>query len=187
MDKKAIVITGPIGSGKSKVLSIINRLGYNTVDLDIVSGDILLSEKSEEFLSKNFPSALIDGRVSRENIAEIVFSDKSKLEILENYLHPKVLIKLNEIIKKNDDITFVEVSAPKNLHKDFQTLVIWASEDERVKRLIDRGMEINDIRNRIKSQPTDEWWQSIGTLIINNDLDQLEIDIKNYINGLINE
>ena len=187
MDKKAIVITGPIGSGKSKVLSIINRLGYNTVDLDVVSGDILLSEKSEEFLSKNFPSALINGRVSRENIAEIVFSDKSKLEILENYLHPKVLIKLNEIIKKNDDITFVEVSAPKNLHKDFQTVVIWASEDERVKRLIDRGMEINDIRNRIKSQPTDEWWQSIGTLIINNDLNQLEIDIKNYINGFINE
>ena len=187
MDKKAIVITGPIGSGKSKVLSIINRLGYNTVDLDVVSGDILLSEKSEEFLSKNFPSALINGRVSRENIAEIVFSDKSKLEILENYLHPKVLIKLNEIIKKNDDITFVEVSAPKNLHKDFQTVVIWASEDERVKRLIDRGMEINDIRNRIKSQPTEEWWQSIGTLIINNDLDQLEIDIKNYINGFINE
>ena len=187
MDKKAIVITGPIGSGKSKVLSIINRLGYNTVDLDVVSGDILLSEKSEEFLSKNFPSALINGRVSRENIAEIVFNDKSKLEILENYLHPKVLIKLNEIIKKNDDITFVEVSAPKNLHKDFQTVVIWASQDERVKRLIDRGMEINDIRNRIKSQPTDEWWQSIGTLIINNDLDQLEIDIKNYINGFINE
>ena len=42
MDKKVIVITGPIGSGKSKVLSIINRLGYNTVDLDVVSGDILL-------------------------------------------------------------------------------------------------------------------------------------------------
>ncbi len=62
MDKKAIVITGPIGSGKSKVLSIINRLGYNTVDLDVVSGDILLSEKSEEFLSKNFPSALINGQ-----------------------------------------------------------------------------------------------------------------------------
>ncbi len=187
MDKKAIVITGPIGSGKSKVLSIINRLGYNTVDLDVVSGDILLREKSKEYISKNFTSALINGRVSRENIAEIVFSDKSKLEILENFLHPKVLIKLNEIIKKNDDITFVEVSAPKNLHKDFQTVVIWASEDERVKRLIDRGMEINDIRNRIKSQPTDEWWQSIGTLIINNDLDQLEIDIKNYINGFINE
>ena len=37
MDKKVIVITGPIGSGKSKVLSIINRLGYNTVDLDVVS------------------------------------------------------------------------------------------------------------------------------------------------------
>jgi len=187
MDKKVIVITGPIGSGKSKVLSIINRLGYNTVDLDSVSGDILLSEESKDFLSKNFPSSLVNGGVSRENIAEIVFSDKSKLEILENFIHPKVLIKLNEIIKKNDDLTFVEVSAPKNIHKDFHTIVIWASENERVKRLIDRGMEINDIKNRIKSQPTDEWWHSIGSLIINSNIDQLEVDIKNYINGFINE
>ena len=89
MDKKVIVITGPIGSGKSKVLSIINRLGYNTVDLDVVSGDILLSEESKDFLSNNFPSSLINGDVSRENIADIVFRDKSKLEILENFLHPK--------------------------------------------------------------------------------------------------
>ena len=187
MNNKVIVITGPIGSGKSQVLSILNRLGYNTVDLDVVSGDILLSEESKDFLFKNFPSSLINGDVSKENIAEIVFKDESKLKILENFLHPKVLIKLNEIIKKNDDVTFVEVSAPKNLHKDFHTVVIWASKDERVKRLIDRGMEINDIKNRIKSQPNDEWWHSIGTLIINNDLDQLEIDIKNYINGFINE
>ena len=187
MNNKVIVITGPIGSGKSQVLSILNRLGYNTVDLDVVSGDILLSEESKDFLFKNFPSSLINGDVSKENIAEIVFKDESKLKILENFLHPKVLIKLNEIIKKNDDVTFVEVSAPKNLHKDFHTVVIWASEGERIKRLIDRGMEINDIKNRIKSQPTDEWWHSIGALIINNDLDQLEIDIKNYINGFINE
>ena len=75
MDKKVVVITGPIGSGKSKVLSIINSLGYNTVDLDVVSGDILLSEESKDFLSNNFPSSLINGDVSRENIADIVFRD----------------------------------------------------------------------------------------------------------------
>ena len=186
MDKKTIVITGPIGSGKSEVLSIIKKLGYNTVDLDLVSGNILLSNESKDFLYKNFPSSLVNGEVSTENIAEIVFTDKSKLAILESFLHPKVLIKLNEIIKEND-ITFVEVSAPKNLHNDFHTIVIWASEEDRVKRLINRGMEINDIKNRIKSQPADEWWHSIGDLIINNDLDQLEIDINNYINGFINE
>ncbi len=187
MDKKVIVITGPIGSGKSEVLSIINRLGYKTVDLDVVSGDILLSEESKDFVSKNFPSSLVNGNVSKENIAEVVFSDKTKLEILEKYLHPKVLIKLNEIIQKNDDLTFVEVSAPKNIHKELFTIVIWSPEEERVKRLIDRGMEINDIKNRIKSQPNDDWWHSIGLVIINNDLVQLENDIKNIISGFINE
>ena len=48
MDNKAIIITGPIGSGKSTVLAIIKNLGYNTIDLDQVSGTILTSEESKD-------------------------------------------------------------------------------------------------------------------------------------------
>ncbi len=131
----------------------------------------------------------------KQDILRLYDAYRDPIEFKEKYILEKYRNDVNEIT--SDDYykldnkmkkTFSRsISFNKNLHKDFQTVVIWASEDERVKRLIDRGMEINDIRNRIKSQPTDEWWKSIGTLIINNDLDQLEIDIKNYINGFINE
>ncbi len=47
MDNKAIIITGPIGSGKSTALSIIKKLGYNVIDLDEVSGAILKNIKSD--------------------------------------------------------------------------------------------------------------------------------------------
>ena len=89
----------------------------------------------------------------------------------------------NQIISKNNGITFIEVSAPKNIHKDFKTLVIWSPEDDRVKRLKNRNMEIDDIRNRINSQPNDEWWLSIGTVVKNNNLDQLEDEIKYFIDN----
>ena len=186
MDSKAIIITGPIGSGKSTALSIIKKLGYNTIDLDEVSGAILTSDESIEFISENFPTTIVDNEVSRKKIADIVFDDKLQLEKLENFLHPKILNNLNEIINKNEGITFVEVSAPKNIQrKSFQTIVIWSPEEERIKRLQTRGMEIIDIKNRIKSQPKDDWWFSIGMVIKNDNLNNLKNEINNLLNNLL--
>ena len=183
MENKSIIITGPIGSGKSTALSIIEELGFNTVDLDEISGSILTSDESKEFLKKNFPTSIVNNEISKKIIAEIVFKDELQLDKLEQFLHPKIMKNLNQIINKNNDITFIEVSAPKNIHKDFKTLVIWSSEEDRVKRLKNRNMEINDIRNRINSQPNDGWWLSIGTVVKNNNLDQLEDEIKKYLDS----
>ena len=185
MENKAIVITGPIGSGKSTVLSIINKLGFNTVDLDVISKNILRSEVSKEFLIENFENCIVDNEVSSKKIAEIVFNDKLQLEKLEEFLHPKIMNNLNEIINKNKEVTFIEVSAPKIIHKDLHTLIIWSPEDERIKRLKSRGMELEDIKNRINSQPKDDWWFSKGRVIKNDNLNQLENDIKEILDNLL--
>ena len=95
MDRKVTIITGPIGSGKSTVLSVLRELGYETTDLDKISNQILVSNESYEFLLKNFPNSIKDGNVVKENIAKIVFSNKEKLNKLEEFLHPKILNKLN--------------------------------------------------------------------------------------------
>jgi len=150
-----------------------------------VSGKILTSEESRKFLSVNFPTSIVDNEVSRKKIADIVFNNKLKLEKLENFLHPKILNNLNEIINKNEGVTFVEVSAPKNIHKNFKTMIIWSPEEQRIKRLQSRGMEIVDIKNRINSQPKDDWWFSIGNVIKNDNLNNLENDINNFLNNLL--
>ncbi len=98
MENKAIIITGPIGSGKSTALSIIKELGFNTVDLDEISGTILTSDESKQFLKKNFPSSIVKNEISKKVIAEIVFKDRLQLEKLENFLHPKIMKNLNQII-----------------------------------------------------------------------------------------
>ena len=96
MDRKVTIITGPIGSGKSTALSVLRELGYETTDLDKISNQILVSNESYEFLLKNFPNSIKDGNVVKENIAKIVFSNKEKLNKLEEFLHPKILNRLNE-------------------------------------------------------------------------------------------
>ena len=41
MAKKVIIVTGPIGSGKSTAISYISKKGFKTLDLDKISNDII--------------------------------------------------------------------------------------------------------------------------------------------------
>ena len=177
MAKKVYIITGPIGSGKSTAIEHLKNKGYKTVDLDVVSNKILTSKQSLNFLKKEFSKSLINGVVDRSLLAEIVFNNKDKLLILENYLHPKVFYELQNIIQNTDDDLFVEVSAPKNIYKDFDCIVIFADAETRMKRLLERGMDNEDIINRMGNQKDDNWWKNLGIVIQNNDLNEMQIKL----------
>ena len=45
--------------------------------------------------------------------------------------------------------------------------------------------QIDDIKNRISNQPTDVWWQSIGTVINNDVKEDLEGQLKEVIESLL--
>ena len=133
-------------------------------------------------MKEEFPQALVENVVNRTILADIVFKNKDKLTILENYLHPKVLIELQEIIQNTDDELFVEVSAPKNIYKDFDCIVIYSQADSRIKRLQERGMNYEDIQNRMANQKDDGWWKNLGIVIQNDDLNDLHLNLDNIIN-----
>ena len=185
MFKNGIVITGPIGSGKSEALKIIKKLGYLTVDLDVVSNEILESDEGIKFLHSTFPDCINENSIDRPRLANIVFKNKDQLKILESFLHPKVQEKLLSILEKNEGFTFIEVSAPKSVIDLFKCVVIWSPKEVRIKRLLDRGMDEEDITNRINNQPNDEWWYSIGTLIENNKIEDLENKLIHEIQKLL--
>jgi len=86
-----------------------------------------------------------------------------------------------KILEKNEGFTFIEVSAPKSVTDLFKCIVIWSPKEVRIKRLLDRGMDEEDITNRINNQPNDEWWYSIGTLIENNKIEDLENKLNHEI------
>ena len=66
----------------------------------------------------------------------------------------------------------------------FKTIVLWSPEKVRIERLIDRGMDLEDITNRINNQPDDDWWHSIGTVINNDVKEDLEGELKKVIESL---
>ena len=143
----------------------------------------MISSKNDyDFLKEEFPEALVQNGVNRAIMANIVFKNKDKLTILENYLHPKVLLALQEIIQNTEDKLFVEVSAPKNIYKDFDCIVIYSQVDTRVKRLQERGMNYEDIQNRIANQKDDDWWKNLGIVIQNDNLNDLHLNLDKIIN-----
>ena len=183
MAKKVYIITGPIGSGKSTAIKYLSTKGFETIDLDEVSNKILTSAQSVEFLKEEFPEALVNEVVDRPLLANIVFNNKEKLLILENYLHPKVLHELQKVIQNTDGELFVEVSAPKNLYNDFDCIVIFADPETRINRLLKRGMQNEDILNRMENQRDDDWWKSLGTIVHNKDLNELENELDRLFNN----
>ena len=79
MAKKVIIITGPIGSGKSTATAYLSKIGFKTIDLDIVSNDILTSRESISFIDSYFPTALENNTINKETLADIVFNDDKEL------------------------------------------------------------------------------------------------------------
>tara|TARA_B100001175_G_scaffold215130_1_gene182786 strand:+ start:433 stop:993 length:561 start_codon:yes stop_codon:yes gene_type:complete len=181
MDTRVTIITGPIGSGKSTALKYIKEKGFATTDLDSISNNILESQSSLEFLEANFSECLVQNKIDKKLLAEVVFTNQDKLNNLENYLHPLVTQQVATLIQQTPNHLFIEASAPKNIHHLYPTVVIFAEEPIRRKRLQSRGMSIKDIDNRITTQAEESWWKSLGIVIENTSYTELYAQIEKLL------
>ena len=177
MDNNICIVTGPIGSGKSHLCNILKKYGFSILDLDIVSHKILSSDEGHLFLEENFPNTLVNKDLNKELLAKEVFSDKTKLKSLEDFIHPKVNEYMHIWKKEINTYGFIEVSAPKGTYQEYKTIVLNSSKEQRIKRLISRGMDIEDINRRILIQESQEWWNKLGDNIENSNEESLRKDI----------
>lgn len=86
-------LTGGIGSGKSSVASVLQKMGAAIVDADAVSRAATASNGSAiAEIATAFGSEFIDpyGALNRQKMREIVFQDFAAKKKLERILHPLV-------------------------------------------------------------------------------------------------
>ena len=183
MDSRVTIITGPIGSGKSTACEYLAHKNYKTIDLDLVSKEILQSQESLPFLKKEFSNCLKGNDLDRQLLADIVFTNSDKLTLLENFLHPLVTERVLAAIQETTEHLFIEASAPKNISKLYPTVVIFADEQTRRNRLKKRGMSLTDIDNRIKTQQDESWWRSLGLVIENISVRELQAQLDNFLDS----
>ena len=105
---KIIGITGGIGSGKTTVVKMFEKYGFEIFIADDEAKKITnVPEVISEIVAVFGNEILENGVINRQKLASIVFNDKSKLDQLNNIIHPRVRQKLDELIKKSDENKFM--------------------------------------------------------------------------------
>ncbi len=86
-----IGLTGGIAAGKSTALAAFEKLGAATISSDAVVHELLDSEPMLGRLRDLWgDEVVVEGRVDRTKIGEIVFADPDALKWLEAQIHPLV-------------------------------------------------------------------------------------------------
>jgi dephospho-CoA kinase len=101
--KKPIIgILGGIGSGKSTVAAEFAKLGCKVIDADKIAHELLDEPDVKARIVNLFGRAILDsaGIIVREKLAEVVFTGADKLSSINEILHPIVLQRAEELIKK---------------------------------------------------------------------------------------
>lgn len=86
-------LTGGIGSGKSTVTRCFSELGVPVLDADDIAREVVApGQPALEEISRTFGPSVIDdqGRLRRDHLRRIAFSDPAQRRRLEHILHPRI-------------------------------------------------------------------------------------------------
>src|SRR6056297_2122422 len=112
LNKKVVVLTGGIASGKSTVGNILKEKGYEVVESDKIVHQ-LYNKNTEVYkkLTEEFGEKIAGEKsINRKKLAGIVYGDKSKLKKLNKIVHEHVIIELLKRVKSSKkDIIFLDI------------------------------------------------------------------------------
>ena len=172
-----IGITGGSGAGKSTALTVLADMGAHIFDCDTIYHELLeTSAPMLGDLDQCFPGVVVDGRLRRKALGEIVFRDPEALAALCAITHKYVSQTLDErlALLAESGTTLVAIEAIALIESgiaarcDF-TVGILAPAADRVQRIIDReGISAAYATARIESQKPDAFFREHCDAIIEN-------------------
>ncbi len=158
--KKAIGITGPIGSGKSTILKYLETKNYLTYSCDELIHslylEVYIKNKISKILGFNFD---VNNDQNRKKAKELMNNNPLIKEKIENYIYPILEEKLTKIIKENENVA-IEVPLLFKAHYEFlfkKIIVIEISNDKQKENLklrneknIDSSLKLNSDYSYLK-------------------------------------
>lgn len=94
-----IGILGGIGSGKSTVARMFEKLGAVRIDADEIAREVREQPETTEKIKQTWGEEVFtDGRVDRKKLAKAAFSSRNELDRLNAIIHPEVISRINEAI-----------------------------------------------------------------------------------------
>ncbi len=188
-------LTGQTGAGKSTVSKVFQANGFAVINADHVARNVV--EKGsrclaeiEDFFGRNVINP--DGTLNRSALATIVFSDHSKLEMLNTITYPYITSSILKKIRMHAsrDEKLILLDAPtlfESRADDFCEIIIsvLADPDIRQTRIISRdGLTAEQAQKRMNSQLDEEFFGSHSDYIIHNNGD---LDTVNEISKEVSD
>jgi dephospho-CoA kinase len=167
-----ILVSGPIGSGKSLLLERLKFHNYEILKADDVSHEILKKDLSiqEKIIERWGESMYLAGKPNNVNIADIVFNHRKELIWLEQLIHPKVYRVIDEWVIRHD-LCAVEIPIINSARITWshETWVVLADSASRVQRVTLRDdLSLDQIKKRMNSQPQGKDYRVLADRVLMN-------------------
>jgi dephospho-CoA kinase len=184
-------LTGGIGSGKTSVSDIFEKLGVPVIDTDIIARE-LVNDNPEVLreITDSFGQDMLnlDGKLNRKKLAQIIFKVRENKQRLEHILHPKIQVevtrKLQGLASRQKPPEYVIIVIPLLIEANYgdlidRILVVMAAEDKRIERVLERDdRSLGEIRSIIDNQISDDKRQKEADDIIKNDSNIKNLNIQ---------
>ena len=184
----AIVLTGSIGTGKSTVSSMLQHHGFEVIDADKISKEILPLHV-EEVRALFGENVIVDGRIDRKALGEIIFNDKNEREKLNALMRPLIreeIFKRSQMLeeKKKPYIIDIPLYFESDGYHCKVVVVVYAPIEVQRKRLMIReNFTKEEAQKRIDAQISIEEKKVMADFLINNSFDRkfLDEEIEKFI------
>lgn len=156
-------VTGGIGSGKSVVCSLFQKLGAPVLSADDIAKDLMTNDPGlRKALVRLLGSEtyLPDGSLNRKGIAEKIFSAPALQKKVNSLVHPKVTLEIERRMNDLDGHSpYVVVEAALLYEAGLDALlnavvVVDAEADVRIQRVMERD---NSARAEVMKRMDAQW------------------------------
>lgn len=190
-NKKYIIITGQIASGKSSISELIKNRNKNYLVLDADDQIKELYKRGAELykvLVNEFGDSILNekGNISKAKLRRTVFLNDENREKLNELTHPVILKNMVSLAKESEaDVVFLQIPLLNESINILKKLVnideIWnitASDEVRFNRLMSRKGMTEEIAHRIMEIQSDFESDDFDILSIENNGDYEELNNK---------
>jgi dephospho-CoA kinase len=183
-----VVIGGGIGSGKTTVARMMERLGATVILADEVGHRVLEPDgEAYQAVAAAWPQVVVSGMIDRRALAAIVFADREELRRLEAITHPAISERIRRLASGIDGDLVLETPVPDvATGEGWVRVYVDVAPEVRLRRTIARGGDPDDVRRRMASQlERGEWLRWAERVIVNGgSLDDLEAQVDDLFHSL---
>lgn len=189
-----IGLTGGIGSGKTTIAQWFQEKGIPVYNSDFEAKKLMNENEDliQQLIELFGDETYKNGEYNRSYVASKVFNDKELLNQLNAIVHPAVFKHFDEWLDNQNSSFVVKEAAilfESGSYKDCDYIIsVIADEEIRIKRVAKRDQLNEDqIRNRMKSQWTDQQRIEKSDFIIENnkDLKALKLEFEKVYDEIL--